>query len=104
MMNSFDLLKNSAALKEQAEKIQAEMTALTAEGSAGGKMVTVKLNGKFEMLEIHLDPLCVDNRDIKMLEDLIVAAHRDAISNIQEKLKEQSTSLLGGLNIPGMGL
>lgn len=104
MMNPFDLLKNSAALKEQAEKIQAEMAALTAEGSAGGKMVTVKLNGKFEMLEIHLDPLCVDNRDIKMLEDLIVAAHRDAISNIQEKLKEQSTSLLGGLNIPGMGV
>lgn len=104
MMNPFDLLKNSAALKEQAEKIPAEMAALTAEGSAGGKMVTVKLNGKFEMLEIHLDSLCVDNRDIKMLEDLIVAAHRDAISNIQEKLKEQSTSLLGGLNIPGMGL
>lgn len=104
MMNPFDLLKNSAVLKEQAEKIQAEMAALTAEGSAGGKMVTIKLNGKFEMLEIHLDPLCVDNRDIKMLEDLIVAAHRDAISNIQEKLKEQSTSLLGGLNIPGMGL
>lgn len=103
-MNPFDLLKNSAALKEQAEKIQAEMAALTAEGSAGGKMVTVKLNGKFEMLEIHLDPLCVDNRDIKMLEDLIVAAHRDAISNIQERLKEQSTFLLGGLNIPGMGL
>ncbi len=102
-MNPFDLLKNSAALKEQAEKLQAEMTALTAEGSAGGKMVTVKLNGKFEMLEIHLDPLCVDNRDVKMLEDLIVAAHRDAISNIQEKLKEHSTSLLGGLNIPGLG-
>ncbi len=102
-MNPFDLLKNSAALKEQAEKLQAEMAALTAEGSAGGKMVTVKLNGKFEMLEIHLDPLCVDNRDVKMLEDLIVAAHRDAISNIQEKLKEHSTSLLGGLNIPGLG-
>lgn len=102
-MNPFDLLKNSAALKEQAEKFQKEMAAITAEGSAGGKMVTVKLNGKFEMLEIHLDPLCVDNRDVKMLEDLIVAAHRDAISNIQEKLKEHSTSLLGGLNIPGLG-
>ncbi len=102
-MNPFDLLKNSAALKEQAEKFQEEMAAITAEGSAGGKMVTVKLNGKFEMLEIHLDPLCVDNRDVKMLEDLIVAAHRDAISNIQEKLKEHSTSLLGGLNIPGLG-
>lgn len=104
MMNPFELLKNSGAIKEQAEKLQAEMAALTAEGSAGGRMVTVKLNGKFEMQEIHLDPLCVDNRDVKMLEDLIVAAHRDASTKIQELIKEKSMSMLGGLNLPGMGL
>lgn len=102
-MNPFDLLKNSAALKEQAEKLQNEMAAITAEGSSGGRMVTVTMNGKFEMTQIHLDPLCVDNRDVKMLEDLIIAAHRDAISKIQEQIKEKSSSLLGGLNIPGMG-
>lgn len=102
-MNPFELLKNTSALKEQAEKLKEEMVAITAEGSAGGRMVTVKLNGQFEMQEIHLDPLCVDNRDIKMLEDLIVAAHRDAISKVQEQIKEKSNSILGGLNIPGMG-
>lgn len=102
MMNPFELLKNSAAIKEQAEKLQEEMAAITAEGSSGGRMVTVKVNGKFEMQEIHLDPLCVDNRDVKMLEDLIVAAHRDAITKIQEQIKEKSSSILGGLNIPGM--
>lgn len=102
-MNPFDLLKNSAAIKEQAEKLQNEMAAITAEGSSGGRMVTVTMNGKFEMTQIHLDPLCVDNRDVKMLEDLIIAAHRDAISKIQEQIKEKSSSILGGLNIPGMG-
>ncbi len=102
-MNPFELLKNTSALKEQAEKLKEEMASITAEGSAGGRMVTVKLNGQFEMQEIHLDPLCVDNRDIKMLEDLIVAAHRDAISKVQEQIKEKSNSILGGLNIPGMG-
>lgn len=102
-MNPFELLKNSAALKDQAEKFRTEMAAVTAEGSAGGRMVTVKINGKFEMLEIHLDPLCVDNRDIKMLEDLILAAYRDAASKIREKLVEKSTSLVSGINIPGMG-
>lgn len=102
-MNPFDLLKNSAAIKEQAEKLQNEMAAITAEGSSGGRMVTVTMNGKFEMTQIHLDPLCVDNRDVKMLEDLIIAAQRDAISKIQEQIKEKSSSLLGGLNIPGMG-
>ncbi len=101
-MNPFDLLKNSAAIKEQAEKLQNEMAAITAEGSSGGRMVTVTMNGKFEMTQIHLDPLCVDNRDVKMLEDLIIAAHRDAISKVQEEIKNKSSSLLGGLNIPGM--
>lgn len=103
-MNPFDLLKNTQALKEQAERLQNEMTALTAEGSSGGRMVTVKINGKFEMQEIHLDPLCVDNRDVKMLEDLIIAAQHDAVAKMQGLIKEKSGAMLSGLNIPSAGL
>ncbi len=103
-MNPFELFKNTQQLKEQSEKIQGELTELRAEGSSGGKMVTVTLNGKFEMQEIKLDPICVDNRDVRMLEDLIVAAHKNAMENIQEKIKEKTASLLSGLNIPGLGL
>ena len=84
-MNPFELLKNTQAIKEQSEKLQAELASLTAEGSSGGRMVTVTLNGKFEMQNIKLDPICVDNRDVKMLEDLIVAAHNNAMENIQEQ-------------------
>ena len=80
------------------------MAELRAEGSSGGKMVTVTVNGRFEMQEIKLDPICVDNRDVKMLEDLIVAAHKNAMENIREKIKEESSSLLSSLNIPGLGL
>lgn len=100
MMNPFDLLKNSGAIKEQAEKLQAEMEAITAEGSSGGKMVTVTLNGKFEMQNIHLDPICVDNRDVKMLEDLIVAAHRDAINQVQEKSRKNQLLSWADLTFP----
>lgn len=103
-MNPFELLKNTAALKQEAEKLQEELKNITAEGSSGGRMVTVKLNGRFEMLSIHLDPLCVDNRDVKMLEDLIIAAQHDAISKVQEQLKERSASMLGGMNLSGLGL
>lgn len=103
-MNPFKLLKNTAALKQQAEQFQKELETITAEGSSGGRMVTVTLNGKFEMLSIHLDPLCVDNRDVKMLEDLIVAAQHDASAKIQEQLKEKSASMLGGMNLGGLGL
>ncbi len=103
-MNPFELLKNSHAIKEQSEKLQAELAELTAEGSSGGRMVNIKINGKFELQEITLDPICVDNRYVKMLEDLIIAAHNNAMQNIQEKIKEKSASLLGGLNLGNFGL
>ena len=103
-MNPFDLLKNTQAIKEQGEKLQRELEDLRAEGSSGGRMVTVTLNGKFQMMDIKLDPICVDNRDVKMLEDLIVAAHKAACDNIQEKIKEKSASLLGGMDLSQFGL
>ncbi len=103
-MNPFELIKNTAALKEQTEKMQKELEMLTAEGSSGGRMVVVKMNGKFEMTDIKLDPLCVDNRDIKMLEDLIVAAQHDAVLKLQNMLKEKTGSMLQGLNLSDLGL
>ena len=103
-MNPFEFLKNTSAIKEQSEKLKAELGELTAEGSSGGRMVTIKLNGHFEMLEIKLDPICVDNRDVQMLEDLIVAAHNNAIQNVQEQIKNKSSSLLGGLDLGSLGL
>ena len=103
-MNPFELLQNTAKLKEEAQKMQEELAALSADGSSGGKMVTVILNGKMEMTAIHIDPICVDKRDVAMLEDLIVAAHHDAMTNIQERIKAKSGSLLQGLNIPGLNV
>lgn len=101
-MNPFDLLKNAGAIKEQLENVQGQLESITATGSSGGRMVEVTLNGKFEMVGIHLDPICVDNRDCKMLEDLIKAAQHDAITKIQDKIKEMSGPMLSGLNFPGL--
>lgn len=103
-MNPFELLKNTQAIKEKTEQLKEELENLTAEGSSGGRMVTITLNGKFEMIDIKLDPICVDNRDVKMLEDLIVSAHKNAIDNIQEKIKEKSSSLLDGIDLNSLNL
>lgn len=103
-MNPFDLLKNTQAIKEQSEKLQEELASIRAEGSSGGRMVTITLNGKFEMMGIKLDPICVDNRDVQMLEDLIVAAHKNAMENVQEQIKNKSQSLLGGMDLSKFGL
>lgn len=101
--------KNISKLLKQAQKVQAQMMKAQedlhkkeVEGSAGGGMVKVVLNGANQLVSIKIDPEVVDPKDVEMLEDLIVAAH----SNAMEKIKEMSDStfgnITGGLNIPGL--
>lgn len=100
-MNPFDLLKNPQAIQAELEKVKNQLAQITVTGSSGGNMVQVTLNGNMEMLSIKLDPLCVDNRDVPMLQDLIVAAHHDAMSKIQEEIKDRLGPMIG--NFPGLG-
>lgn len=101
-MNPFDMLKNIQQMKSQLGTMQEELKQITATGSSGGNIVNVTINGKFEIINLKLDPICVDPRDVQMLQDLIVAAHHDAMSKIQEAIKEKYGPLLNGMNIPGM--
>ena len=102
MMHPFDMLKNIQSMKEQLGNIQEELAEITATGSSGGNIVNVTLNGKFEIVSVKLDPICVDPRDVQMLQDLIIAAHHDAMTKIQENIKAKYGSLLNGMNIPGL--
>lgn len=101
-MNPFEMMKNLSGLQNQLKEAQEKLGALRATGSSGGNMVQVTLNGKFELMDIKLDPICVDNRDVGMLQDLIVAAHHAAMENMQEKMKSELGPMLGGMNIPGL--
>lgn len=101
-MNPFDMLKNIEQMKSQLGTMQEELKQITATGSSGGNIVNVTINGKFEIINLKLDPICVDPRDVQMLQDLIVAAHHDAMSKIQEAIKEKYGPLLNGMNIPCM--
>lgn len=100
-MNPFEMFKNLGAVQEQLKQAQEKLSEIRATGSAGGNMVQVTLNGKFEIQEIKLDPICVDNRDVPMLQDLIVAAHHDAMSKIQEEIKDRLGPMIG--SFPGLG-
>lgn len=105
-MNPFDLLKNldMGSLKQNLEKAKEEIASIEATGSSGGNIVKITLNGKMEIKKIFLDPICVDPRDIQMLQDLIVAAHHDAMTKIQEQIKDKYGPMLSGMNLAGMGL
>ena len=102
-MNPFELLKNAGAIQKQLESVKAELKMLTATGSSGGNMVNVTVNGEFEITAVRLDPIVVDNRDVPMLQDLIVAASHDAMAKVRETMQEKLGPMLGGMNIPGMG-
>ena len=95
-INPFDILKNAKAIQEQLAKMQEELADVTVTGSSGGGIVKVEVNGQFDLLSIKLDPLCVDQRDIPMLQDLIVAAHADAAAKVKELLKTKLGPLAGG--------
>lgn len=101
-MNPFDMLKNINSLKDQLGTMQSELQEITATGSAGGNIVNVTINGKFEITNVKLDPICVDPRDVQMLQDLIIAAHHDAMSKIQDELKTKYGSMLGEMGIPNL--
>lgn len=96
------MLKNIEQMKSQLGTMQEELKQITATGSSGGNIVNVTINGKFEIINLKLDPICVDPRDVQMLQDLIIAAHHDAMLKIQEAIKEKYGPLLNGMNIPGM--
>jgi len=94
-------------LMKQAQQMQAKMQeaqkALRAEGTAGGAMVKVTLNGAKELVAIAVAKEAMDPEDPSMLEDLILAAFKDAAAKADDAMAKVTGSLGGGLNLPGMG-
>jgi len=84
------------------EQLQKQLDDLEVEGSAGGGMVTVKMNGQKQLNEVHIEPDLFASHDIEMLQDLILVAVNEAIRKVDEQLASQMGSLAGGLNIPGL--
>ena len=96
------LLKQAQKMQSQVMKAQEEFKKQEAEGSAGGGMVTVKLNGGNELVAIKIKPDVVDPEDVEMLQDLVLAAINDALAKAQEMVSSEMGKLTGGLNIPGL--
>ena len=82
--------------------MQAEAAAQVVEASAGGGMVSVKVNGKQELLEVVIEKDVVNPDDVEMLQDLIVAAVNEGMKKAQLLMQDKLQGITGGLNIPGM--
>ena len=103
-----DIMGMMGKVKEMQEKMgamQEEIAALEIEGTAGGGLVTVRMNGKGHMLGLKVDPSLFKEDDVEVLEDLIVAAHNDAKGKAEAEMQKRTQELTAGLPIPpGMKL
>ena len=101
-MNS--LLRQAQKMQEDMKAKQAELEAAEYTGSASGEMVTVKMNGKHEVLSIAIKPEAVDPDDIEMLEDLIVAATNEALRQVEQETNAAVSKMTGGFGGLGGGM
>ena len=95
------LMRQAQKMQEDMKSKQAELEAAEYTGSAAGEMVTVKMNGKHEVLSITIKPEAVDPDDIEMLEDLIMAAANEAYRQLDEFSQSSMAKITGGMG--GLG-
>lgn len=102
MKNMNQMMKQVKKMQKQMEEAQEGLKDKSAEGSAGGGMVTVTVNGHKEVLDITINEEAVDPDDVEMLQDLVLAAVNDAMKNADEMIQQDMGQFTGGMNLPGM--
>lgn len=100
--NMGQLMKQAQQFQAKMAKMQEELGDRTVEASAGGGMVAVVANGRQEVVSIRIDPEVVDPEDVEMLQDLVMAAVNDALTQAKNMVNEEMGKLTKGLNVPGI--
>ena len=100
--NMQQLARQAQKLQQQMAEMQAALDAREFEASAGGGMVSVKVNGKKELLALSIKPEAVDPEDVEMLQDLVMAAVNEALRQADETIEREMGKMTGGLNMPGL--
>jgi hypothetical protein len=94
------LMRNLGAMRERAAEIQADLARQTAEGSAGGGMVTATVNGRQELIGLKIDPAIVDREDVALVEEMVKGAVAQAMAKARDLQREAMAKLIGDLPIP----
>lgn len=96
--NIAQMMQQAQKVQEDLKKAQEEMAEMEVTGEAGGGLVKVVMNGRYEVRKISIDPDVGDDRE--MIEDLTAAAVNDAVNRIQEVMQQKMSSLTGGMPMP----
>jgi DNA-binding YbaB/EbfC family protein len=103
--NMQKLMKQAQKMQQDMARMQEELRATEVEGIAGGGMVRAVANGGNEIVSITIAPEIVDPEDVEMLEDMVLAAVKEALSAAQAMAAEEMAKVTGGMGgLPGMGM
>ena len=94
------LLKNQGKIQEEMQKFQASVGQITAEASSGAGYVTVKVNGRMEVLGVRISEEAMALNDREMLEDLVAAAVNQALTKVRAQLAEESQKMAANIGLP----
>ena len=103
MMNFSDLGKMKEMMSQAKgfqEQLEHQLTSLTVEAEAGGGAVTVRMNGRKELISLKIDRTAVS--DMEVLQDFIVAAVNLAGRRVDDAIKSNAQGILGGIKLPGL--
>ena len=101
-MGGFNLQQLMSQAKQQYETLQKKMQETIVDASAGGGTVTVKMDGRKQIVSLKIDPEAVKAGDVEMLQDLITAAINEAARKVDQAMQSTVGGLLGGMGIPGI--
>ena len=107
MFNPLKMQEMLSQASQMQEEVQRKLSQTVIEGSSGGGAVKATMNGKKQLLKIHIDPAAVTSlssnvADVEMLEDLVVAAVNEAGRKADDAMQSSVQGMLGGLKIPGL--
>src|SRR5688500_5644264 len=94
------MLKQAREMQSKLAETQPALADLGVAGQSGGGFVTVTVNGKGDVKRVKIEPKLVDPNEVAVLEDLVVAAARDAKTKADAQMQEQMAKLTGGLQLP----
>ena len=100
-MNNFNnMMKQAQELQNKMSEAQKKVEQLEAEGSSGGGLIKIIIDGKNLVKSLHIDDSLINSEEKEILEDLIVAAFNDAKEKIQKKISDEMSSITGGIKLP----
>ena len=101
-MGGFNLQDLMSKVKAQYESLQRKMQETVVEASSGRGAITVKMDGRKQLLSLRIDSEAVKSGDVEMLQDLVLAAVNEAARKIDAQMQSTVGGMLGGLGIPGL--